>query len=79
MMYQAGDRVMRSDVTGTSIPAYRDMRGTIVQARGPSSYYVQWDCDPKVDPRDCFRLPFFFDYQIKLADNETGVNNVSKV
>lgn len=46
-----GDRVMRSDVTDTSIPAYRDMRGTIVEMGVAGAYLplgmamVRWDCD----------------------------------
>lgn len=41
---KVGDRVMRADVEETSIPAYRDMRGTVV---GFDWTYilVQWDLD----------------------------------
>jgi hypothetical protein len=47
-----GDRVKYSDVKETSIPAYRDARGTIVEV---SPYYggsvrVHWDSDSTPEP-----------------------------
>jgi len=43
-----GTRVKKADANDDSIPAYRDLRGTVVgktDLRG-GFVLVQWDCDP---------------------------------
>jgi hypothetical protein len=47
--YKTGDRVMKSDADAKSIPAYQDMRGTVVGFDG-AGILVQWDMDKANDP-----------------------------
>lgn len=54
--FNVGDRVKPSDINAFSIPAYRDMRGTVVAAREAQGgadkvEYVQikWDTDSTPD------------------------------
>jgi hypothetical protein len=44
---KVGDRVKRSDATEDSIPAYRDMRGTVT-GFSHQLVLVVWDCDKQV-------------------------------
>lgn len=44
MDFKVGDRVKRSDANEDSIPAYRNMRGTVLGLVG-SRVRVRWDCD----------------------------------
>lgn len=43
-----GTRVMRADITEASIPAYRAMRGTVVESNAHSCR-VRWDGDREPD------------------------------
>jgi hypothetical protein len=45
-MFSLGDRVKKADADlATSIPAYRDLRGTVVQIFENGNVRVHWDCD----------------------------------
>lgn len=51
MKLEVGDRVKREDADDPrSIPAYRDMRGTVVGFYG-AHVLVDWDCDSGMSPR----------------------------
>lgn len=43
--FQVGDRVMPADAGPDSLPAYRDMRGTVAEICSESSVRVAWDYD----------------------------------
>lgn len=49
--FKPGDRIRKADATPDSIPAYRNMRGTVVDVIGVPPHKtmvrVQWDCDAK--------------------------------
>ena len=48
--FRVNDRVMRSDANDPkSIPAYRDMRGTVTGFDW-TRVLVRWDCDGKMPP-----------------------------
>lgn len=52
-----GDRVMRSDATEKSIPAFQNLRGTVIDAVPGRSYvYVRWDCDKGFPSTYCSRV-----------------------
>jgi hypothetical protein len=46
---KVGDRVKMADANNSSLPAYRDMRGTIVETKGyggsVQAVRVSWDCN----------------------------------
>lgn len=56
--FQAGDRVKRSDADTSEIPAYRNMRGTVMSMNEPETFpgvirnrqliVVKWDCDGRL-------------------------------
>lgn len=59
-IFQVGDRVKRSDADSASIPAYRNMRGTVINVHKPEVFpgmirnrhliAVKWDCDGNLSP-----------------------------
>lgn len=55
--FKEGDRVRRSDVTPESIPAFRDLRGTVV-GEVFLKVAVKWDIDssPTLVPPDSIEL-----------------------
>ena len=59
--FKVGDRVMKSDADAKSIPAYQDMRGSIVSL-DHGQILVQWDMDKPNDPT--IQMPGW----IKLAE-----------
>ena len=61
--YKVGDRVMKSDADAKPLPAYQDMRGTVVGFDW-TRILVQWDMDPANDPTP--QMPGW----IKLAEEE---------
>ena len=48
-----GSRVKPYTSTASSIPAWRDMRGTVTECLGGGWIRILWDCDksPDVNPR----------------------------
>lgn len=54
--FNIGDKVKRSDADNSSVPAYKNMRGTVVDnssvVPGLAGLFisVQWDIDPKNKP-----------------------------
>ena len=56
-MFAIGQRVMPSDIDDKSIPAYRNMRGTVVKVNASGWIKVQWDCDAGLGPDVNWRDP----------------------
>ena len=46
---KVGDKVKKADATESSIPAYRDMRGEVVQVDRYGWVRVKWSCDKTPD------------------------------
>lgn len=61
-MLNVNDRVKHADADASSIPAYREMRGTVLETKGEMAL-VRWDCDGESDKGTwrrmdwCARLP----------------------
>lgn len=53
-MFKLGDRVKMSDADTATTPAYRAMRGVIVEVKSLHCVCVQWLCDGKDAGTDVF-------------------------